>query len=392
MAVGGQLSAVKFMARTVKHFSLHRIMGTELRVVADVEAGVLPVIQAEEAVIRGYACQETRFLRENGFLTPSYWPHRWVTLFVLQDLQPLIRQLTPTPPFPLAGGGNKGGGPALPPGGTAALNQRPVVNIYDRADPAGCHVFVNQQAMVKEGYWDDPLAIRGLLAHEHAHPLAENETTRSSRQLNVVLSPQSEVLSLQSSDLGLRTKDLLTLLADKLCLYAPREVFANEVTIVAGFGEALLHLDRLNMANASRSVAGREDLRRQLQQEVTQGTLTRPAVDLLLLIGDLKGYLDLALEVAPFYRTGWESDARKLEAVLETAVFPHLAPEVVRAYNALREQYIALRADMTPVELMAWCEALLNILTEALAEKGLTLRYRMEIADGGQALNVKRET
>jgi len=347
------------MARTVKHFSLHRVAGTELRVVADVETGVLPVIQVEEAVIRGYTQQ-------------GIWSHRWVTLLVLQDLQPLVRQLASTPPpWPPKVEGNGGL--------TAALDHRPVVNVYDLADPAGCHVFVNRQAMVKESYWDDPVAIRGLLAHEHAHPLAENKVTRASRQLKLVLSPQSEVLSLQSSDLGLRTKDLLTLLADKLCLYAPREVFANEVTIRSGFGEALLHLDRHNVANASRSVAGRKDLCQQLQQEVTRQNLTPKAADLLLLIGDLKGYLDLALEVAPFYRTGRESDAQELEAVLEAEVFPHLEPQVPRAYTTLREQYIALRADLTPPELMAWGEGVLNILAEALAEKGLTLRYRLQI-------------
>ena len=68
------------MARRVKHFGLHHVAETELRVVADVEEGVLRVIQIEEAVIRGYAQQAS-------------WPHHWVTLFVLQDLQPLARQL-----------------------------------------------------------------------------------------------------------------------------------------------------------------------------------------------------------------------------------------------------------------------------------------------------------
>ncbi|MDO9065990.1 MAG: hypothetical protein Q7U96_02780, partial [Chloroflexota bacterium] len=72
------------MARTIKHFSLHRIAGTELRVVADVEEGTLPVVQAEETVLRRYVQREA-------------WPHRWVTLFILQDLQPLVRQLTHTP-------------------------------------------------------------------------------------------------------------------------------------------------------------------------------------------------------------------------------------------------------------------------------------------------------
>jgi hypothetical protein len=354
------------MTRTVKHFSLHRIAGacpalsegTELRVVADVETGVLPVIQVEEAVIRGYTCQETRFLEENGFLTRR-WPHCWVTLFVLQDLQPLIRQLRP--------------GADLPPGGVAALNHRPVVNVYDLADLAACHVFVNRQAMEKEGYWDDPLAIQGLLAHEHAHPLVENETTRSSRQFQVELSLESPPSAFRNSKFEIR--NLLTLLADKLCLYAPREIFANELAIRSGFSEALLHLNRRNMSNAALSVAGREGLYQQLQEEVASGNLIPREANLLLLIGDLKGYLDLALEVVPFYKAGRETAAKELEAVLETAVFPYLEPEATWAYTALREQYIALRADLTPGALVSWGEGVLHILAEALAKKGLIVQY-----------------
>jgi hypothetical protein len=340
------------MMRTVKHFSLHRIAGTELRVVSDVESGVIPFVQIEEKVIGKYA-------------RSPRWRQKVITLFILKDLEPLTRRLSQA-----AG---------LPPGGLDGLGHRPIVNLYDLKNPISCHIFINQGAMEKEGYWSDQDAIMALLAHEHAHPLAENVTTQTSRQLDVVLSPQSEVLSLQSSDLGLRTKDLLTLLADKLCLYAPRELFANEMTIRSGFGEVLFHLDRRTMANASRSVAGREDLRQQLQQEVASGNLTLQGAELLLLIGDLKGYLDLALEIAPFYRTGQQRDAQELESVLEAEVFPHLEPEVHRAYTALREQYIALRADLTPPELMAWGEGVLNILAGALAEKGLTLRYRLQI-------------
>jgi hypothetical protein len=349
------------MVRTVKHFSLHRIGGTELRVVADVEVGVLPVIQAEEAVIRGYAQQEV-------------WPHRWVTLFILEDLQPLVRQLRP---FEIRDSKFE-----IPMGGAAALNHRPVVNVYDLADPstelragpAGCHVFVNRQAVAKEGYWDDPLAIRGLLAHEHAHPLVENETIRSSRQLRFSISDFRFAIWMVENR-KTKIENLLALLADKLCLYAPREIFANEMTIRSGFGEALLHLDRRTIANASRGVAGRDSLRQQLQGEVVSNNLTPQGAALLLLIGDLKGYLDLALEVAPFYRTGRESEARELEAVLEAEVFPHLEPEVPRAYIALRDQYIALLADLTPAELMAWSEGVLRILAEALAEKGLEITY-----------------
>ncbi|MBI4770536.1 MAG: hypothetical protein HY784_09050, partial [Chloroflexi bacterium] len=182
-----------------------------------------------------------------------------------------------------------------------------------------------------------------------------------------------------------QVEQLLSVLVDKLCPYAPREVFANEVTINGCFGEALLYLDRRNVANAGRSVAGREALRQQLQQEATRGTLTPAAADALLLIGDLKGYLDLALEVAPFYRTGRESDARELEAVLETAVFPHLEPQVSRAYRALREQYIALGANLKPSELSVWGEGVLKVLAQALAEVELILRYRLQVAGGGQA-------
>ncbi len=345
---------MKARDRSVKHFSLHRIAGTELRVVSDVESGVIPFIQVEEEVIGKYA-------------RSPRWQQEVITLFILRDLEPLTRQLSQA-----AG---------LPPGGLDGLGHRPIVNLYDLKNPVSCHIFINQGAMEKEGYWSDQDAIMALLAHEHAHPLAENETTRTSRQLNVVLSPQSKVLSLQSSDLGLRTKNLLTLLADKLCLYAPRELFANEMTIRSGFGEALLHLDRCTLANASRSVAGREELRQQLQQEVASGRLTPQGADLLLLIGDLKGYLDLALEVAPFYRTGQQDDAQELESVLQAEVFPHLEPQAAQAYTALRDQYIALRADLTPPELMAWGEGVLNILAEALAEKGLNLQHRLWMAN-----------
>ena len=388
------------MMRTVKHFSLHRVATpaapagvTELRVVSDVEAGVLPVIQIEEAVIQGYARQ-------------GHWPHRWVTLFVLQDLQPLIRQLTPTPSLPpvrpfvppgrgtpartgaaippgrdgLLGGGRQAGGPALPPGGAAALDQRPVVNVYDLADLDGCHVFVNQQAMLKEGYWDDPLAVRGLLAHEHAHPLAENQTTQASRQLQVALTLDAPASGAGLGDRQGKVQRLLTILADKLAVYAPRELFANELTIRSGFGDALFHLDRCSVAAAARSVAGRDELTRQLRQQVTQGSLTPAAASLLQLIGDLRGYLDLALEIAAFYRSGQASEARQLEAPLETEIFPHLEPQVAGAYSALREHYLSLRADLATPALKAWSEGALGILANALAEKGLTLQYHLEMA------------
>lgn len=371
------------MDRPVRHFSLHRLAGTELRVVSDIDAGVIPILRVEEEVIRGYAAR-------------TAWPHRWVTLFILQDLQPLIRQVPERT--------------SLPPGDAAALDYRPVVSVYDLADLTTCHVFVNQTAMAKEGYWDDCLAIRGLLAHEHAHPLAENGATRASRRLMARLSwEMREPVALEvtsgrersdaaSSGTLTRTSEtaqvkalgapwearvdrLLAVLVDKLCVYAPREIFANEAAIRCGFEEALLHLNRRNVVSAARSVEGREVLRRHLEGEaVDQRTLPPFGVDLLLLIGDLKGYLDMALEVAPFYRTGRAADARELEASLRAAVFSALEPEVIRTYEALRDRYIALPADASPTELATWGEGAVEVLAKALRARGLALRYQVTMA------------
>ena len=356
------------MGRKVTHFTLHRVVGTELRVVSDVEVGILPVIQEEEEVIRGYV--------QHGL-----WHHQWVMLFILQDLQPLVHQIQPTA--------------EMFPGGTDVLDKRPVVNVYDLAEPSGCQIFINREAMSREGYWDDPVAVRGLLAHEHAHPLAEGETTRASRGLEVELTveylhsslcdspveaPEQEVLCRQWTEVRQSAiHDILNLLAHKLCTYAPREIFANDMTIRSGFGDALLHLDRQNVANAQSSLAGREDLRRRFQHSVEQGKFTQAAANLLLLVGDLQGYIDLALEVAPFYRSGRESEARDLETALEDNLFPHLEREVQQAYTALVKQYIALQADLTPDELVAWCRGVFNIFAEILSVKGLSVNSQFKV-------------
>ncbi len=345
--------------RTVKHFSLHRIAGTELRVVADVEEGVLPLVEVEEGVVRAYAGQLA-------------WPHRWVTLFVLQDLQPLVRQLR-------AGG--------APPGEAGvALGNRPVVNMYDLANLAGCNVFVSRDVATREGYWGDDLAMRGLLAHEHAHPLSENETVKASRALRVRLSLE---LTGSADRLGwdderqTSVRDLLVRQAQRLGLLAPREVFANQLAIRSGFWSAMLHVNRRNVVNARHSVDGRAQLRRMVDREMDQGRLGSRAADLLMLIGDLEGHLDLALEIAPFYRAGREAEAHELEAILEAGVLPRLAPGVARAYAALRDQYLALEATMSPEKLLAWAKGVLGILTEVVAQRELVLHWDLEVADEG---------
>ena len=343
------------MGRKVTHFTLLRVGETELRVISDVEDGVLPVVQEEEDVIRRYA--------QHGS-----WHHQSVTLFVLQDLQPLVHQIQPAAErFP---------------GGTGVLDKRPVVNVYDLAEPSGCQVFVNREAMLREGYWDDPVAVRGLLAHEHAHPLSEGETTQASRRLEAELTV--EYLHSSRQWIGIRQSailEILNVLASKLCIYAPREVFANEVTIRSGFSDALMHLDRRNVAGAQSSLAGRQDLLRHFKHSVEQGKLTQAGADLLLVVGDLQSYLDLALEVAPFYRSGWKSEARELEKALEDNLFPHLEREVQQAYSALVERYIGLRTDLAADDLAAWCKEVFDIFAEILSAKGLRVNSKFKVRD-----------
>lgn len=371
------------MAGTVKHLSLHRIGGVELRVVADVEDSALSVIQAEETVIRTYAQQ-------------SPWPHRYITLLILRDLTPLTRQLR----F-----GERMGDAAIPlqakltPGwgfpimDVEVLNQRPVVNVYDLADLESCHVFVNQHVMQREGYWNDLLALQGLLAHEHAHPLSENQTTLASRQFQVHLAlsqpapssrvPEGNVTQATSEiwwDATRRNRihQVLVRLADRVCLYGPREIFANEIVIRRGFHNALFHLDQRNVNNASTSLAGRDTLQQQLRHEVAQGNLSSSAAAALLLIGDLESYLDLMLESASFYYAGQENDASVLENVLESTVFPYLDSGVLPLYTALRTHYHALRPNLILPELLAWGQTALDILAKGLIDRGLELEFRLQ--------------
>ena len=385
------------MLRSINHFSLHRINSTELRVVSDVAEGVLPVIQAEESVVRKYT-------QRTG------WPHRWITLFVLEDLQPLLRQLRQgARPASLAFAPSENrdyhARQNLSTADIAALSERPVVNVYDLADLSTCNIFVNRREMMTQHYWEDAQAMRGLMAHEHAHPLAENEITRASRQIHFqvldgrVTTPQPPPAPVlfggaetgTTSETGNRLSKIprvLDLLGEKLSLLAPREILTNEKTIQSSFSEDLLHLNLCNMDNAGASIAGRTALAQHLQQEVAQGDLTEQETGLLLLVGDLNGFLPLALEIAPFYRAGKPDEARALEQILETRVFPFLDPLAVKCYMDLRDHYIALSAPSTPSagnlplsEMVAWSNTVLQILCQALMVKDYSLQYEMGLSE-----------
>jgi hypothetical protein len=329
------------MRRAVKHVELHRIGTTELRVVSDVDTGETAVVQAEEAVIRAY-------------MQRGNWPHRLVSLFILNDLQPLARQVASS---------------ALPPGGAAALDTRTVINLYDLANPGACHVFVNQQMMLKEGYWDDMLAVRGLLAHEHAHPLAENATTRASRALGVDLA-----LDQKPTEQHVRLEGLLARLVEQLCITSPREIFTNLLAITSGFDQAMLHLNQRNVANALTSMEGRAKLRERLTQDVAQGLRPVESIGQLLLAGDLEGYCGLAMELAPFDRAGLPAAASALADVLEQELFPQLEPQFAPTFAAIRQLYAELPANLAPTGLRAWSQQVADLIVEAVREQGLVLR------------------
>ncbi len=336
---------------TIRHFALHRIGDVELRVISDIEAGVIGISEVEEAVLQRY-------------VAVTGWPHRVVSLFVLSDLSPLQRQLVATA--------------KLPPGGVEGLGLRPIVNLYDLADLAACNIFVNQTAMVKEGYWGDRLAETALLAHEHAHPLAENGTTQATRQITVTVQPVSRrpLDSANEAAWQEKLRRLLQLQVDKLCLYAPREVFTNDIVLREGFGDALYHLDLQNVHHAAHGVQARPTLVASLAAEAA---LTDAGRAVFLAVADLKAHLDLALEIASFHRRGRAAQARRLEQVLEATVFPALVPETAPAYRALVERYKALTPDMPPEVLAGFAGQVVAILAEALTPYGVDLGASIEI-------------
>ena len=158
----------------------------------------------------------------------------------------------------------------------------------------------------------------------------------------------------------------------------PREVLTNDLAISSGFADDMLCLNQRNVDNAKGSLIGREQVEDGVRRGIDAGELSRKAADALLVVGDMQGYLDMAIETAAFYRVGRESQARELERVLEKDVFPHLHPGMGDAYAGLRDRYVALQTDLSVAALTKWCEGVLGILSNALADEGLKVEYRVD--------------
>jgi hypothetical protein len=344
------------MPAQVRHVSLHRVANTELRVISDIERGVLPIIETEETVIEAY-------------IHYGVWQHQWVSLFLLQNLEPLAAQLKERGDTPADVG--------------AALGDRPAVTLYDLADLSGCHLFVSERVVRRASYWDDMQAMYGLLAHEHAHPLSENDATRHSRRLRTEVTweagdsvqlTETEPKTMTTSVLG-----LIETLMHRLCINAPRELFANELTIRSGFGQELLHLDRRNLANAASSVRGRNMVQDGLRQQVSHSRLVEGMVESLLLLGDMHSYLDHTFEIAAFYRADSRDEGQELETVLRQDVLADLDAQIATVFTSLLGAYLELVPEMTADEIRQWSNGVASLLVGNLNRRGLPIRCRIDL-------------
>ena len=269
---------------------------TRLRVISDCSDDISAIVQAEIAVITRYTAT-------------GRWPHTAVTLFVLENLAPLVTQL----------GALHGLGPSQ----AALLPQRPMVNLY-------------------EGVWDDALAVTGMLAHEHAHPRAE---------CSVITAARAAQLDIRAPA-GLMTQ--VTQLVEMLSVGAIVELLTNQVCVADGFADALLHLDQHTITRAGAVMGQRQELRRRLR-EAAPGQQMSPGDEALLLqLADARHVLPFALETAPFFRAGQTKHGTQLLHAVKTNLLSQLEPDSADMFFALHTLYLEPEPDWTGVQLRPW--------------------------------------
>lgn len=321
----------------VKAFREFSVCATLVRVVTDCAEDIETVVAAERRVIGGFARR-------------GLWPHEAVTLFVLENLAPLVGQLRQ-----LHG---------LDEQEALQLPQRPMVNLYDLRRQRECFVFVNRQVMLAEGYWGDVLAVEGLLAHEHAHPVAECAALAIARGLKVVAEGPTEAAP------------LLARLGETLSTGALSELFANDACIANGFDAAMAHLDRVTVMRAAANLAQRPELCRRLAAATAAGTMTAGMESLLLRLADAQSTLIFALELAPFARAGHAARGKEIADILRRRILPSLDKAVGEMFFALNDLYLRPRSDWTSGELLPWCDEVLALLSAGLGEDGNAVTLR----------------
>jgi hypothetical protein len=358
------------MARAVPQVLGHRSTSTKLQVVCDSTTGLDAFVDIEKRVIAAF---ERR----------AYWPHQLVHLFVFETLQPLVEQIKQA----TAAQRTRAKPGALAKARAEAsrhieeLDRKPMVHIYNVANPAETSIFVNRRRMIALGLWDDELALEGLLAHEHAHPLAENSTTKAARGLmaRVQVLALPEGLEPQKTQLSHSVETLV----EELCLHAPHEVAANELAIRAGFGEALFYLNGLTLTGGRAGLTEHAALKVKLEAGVKAGRMSKNAMALTLVMASIEAHVRVALETAAFERAQDAARAEALDSLIEEEVFKHLEPEVGALYRIYRAQYIGLKPDLDADAVLSWMKEASALLINKLDKRGAS--FKVEFSPMGES-------
>jgi hypothetical protein len=226
--------------------------------------------------------------------------------------------------------------------------------------------------MISLGLWDDSLALEGLLAHEHAHPLAENSTTRAARALKANVQAVSLPAGLEP-----QLKQLchsVETAVEELCLHAPHEVAANELAIRAGFGEALFHLNSLGLTDGRAGLAVHAALKAKLAAEVKAGRVSKQGMDLTLTMASIEAHVRVALESAAFLRAGDAARSAALDSLIEEEVFKHVERQAGALYLQYSARYAALPPDLEADSLLIWMQDSSTLLTNALRKRGASFK------------------
>jgi len=240
-----------------------------------------------------------------------------------------------------------------------------MVNLYDLKHPQECFVFVNRHVLTAEKYWDDSIAIKGLLAHEHAHPISECPAIAAARTLSVIVAAPSALTP------------QLAQLAETLSVGAVSEIFANELCVAKGFATALAHLDQVTVSRAAKNTAQRPELLRRLKAAVEGGTMTAAEEGLFLLVADLQIALPFALETAPFFRAAHAASGSGIMDALHTFLLPHLEPNVAGIFLALHDLYLRPQSDWSSREIEPWCREVLLLLSASLSQQGRLVSFHL---------------
>jgi hypothetical protein len=359
------------MARAVPQVLRHKPTSTKLQVVCDTATGLEDFAAIEKKVI-------------GGFERHGHWPHKQVNLFVFETLQPLVEQIKQA----TAAARNRARPGALAKARAEAsrhveeLDRKPMVHIYNLANLAECSIFVNRRRMIALGLWDDALALEGLLAHEHAHPLAENTTTRAARGLKATVQVLSLQEGLESQEKQLRHS--VETLVEELCLHAPHEVLANELAIRAGFGEALLHLNLMSLTNGRAGLNEHAALKAKLAAEVKADRLSKKGMALTLSMASIEAHVRMALESAAFTRAGDAVRAGALDSLIEEEVFKHVEPEVGALYRLYCARYATLKPDLDTPGVRTWMLESFVPLTDTLRKRGAS--FKVDLSPVGESV------